>query len=454
MSIDVRRVRHLKQKDYQNGPVVYWMNRDGRIRDNWALLYAQSLATQFKVPLFIAYNLEPNFLGGTLRQFDFKVGGLQEVAIEAQEKNMHFSLFVGEDAHKQMIEWITQEKIGYIVTDFSPLRISKQWQQEILKKTDIPMDEVDTHNIVPCWIASQKQEYGAYTIRPKINRLLPEFLTDFPALKKHPYESRVRMKVINWHDVHKHIKNGLNVKPIDWAIPGYKQGMKAMNDFIRHRLNGYAEKRNDPTLNHQSNLSPWFHYGHISPQRVAWEVRHAQAPLQDREAFLEELIVRRELSDNFCEYNPHYDQVAGFPNWAQQSLQKHESDKRAYRYSLKEFEGGHTHDALWNAAEHEMEHTGKMYGYMRMYWAKKILEWTSSPAEALKIAIYLNDTYELDGRDPNGYVGIAWSIGGLHDRAWVDRPIFGQIRYMNEKGCRRKFDVDAYIQRWNQKTLL
>ena len=198
-------------------------------------------------------------------------------------------------------------------------------------------------------------------------------------------------------------------------------------------------------VNGQSNLSPYIHFGHLSAQRVAIEVTKAVAPQEDKSAFLEELIVRRELSDNFCLYNPDYDNVNGFHQWASSTLNNHKDDEREFIYALNEFENALTHDPLWNAAQLEMVKTGKMHGYMRMYWAKKILEWTKSPEQAMEFAIYLNDKYSLDGRDPNGYTGIAWSIGGVHDRAWSERPIFGKIRYMNYNGCKRKFDVNSYI---------
>jgi deoxyribodipyrimidine photo-lyase len=204
--------------------------------------------------------------------------------------------------------------------------------------------------------------------------------------------------------------------------------------------------RNDPAKDGQSNLSPYMHFGHISAQRIALDVSMSDINKESREAFLEELIVRRELSDNFCFYNAHYDNFDGFPEWGKKTLNAHRKDKREYLYNIKQFENAETHDDLWNAAQIQMLKTGKMHGYMRMYWAKKILEWTESPEKAMEIAIYLNDRYELDGRDPNGYTGIAWSIGGLHDRAWNERPVFGKIRYMSYNGCKTKFDVIKYIE--------
>jgi deoxyribodipyrimidine photo-lyase len=233
---------------------------------------------------------------------------------------------------------------------------------------------------------------------------------------------------------------------MSWAQPGERAAKKHLNEFIDQGLVLYDSDRNNPVKNGQSGLSFYLHFGQISAQRVALM---ALSGMTDSSPFLEELVVRRELADNFCYYNPHYDSVQGFPNWARETLRQHENDPREYLYSIKELEEAKTHDELWNAAQTEMVCRGKMHGYMRMYWAKKILEWTSSPAEAMKIAIYLNDRYELDGRDPNGYTGIAWSIGGVHDRAWKERPIFGKVRYMSYNGAKTKFNIKAYIEKIN-----
>ncbi|MBN1298152.1 MAG: deoxyribodipyrimidine photolyase, partial [Actinobacteria bacterium] len=232
-----------------------------------------------------------------------------------------------------------------------------------------------------------------------------------------------------------------------WLKPGYANAINMLENFIENGLNIYDTKRNDPNEPAQSNLSPYIHFGQISAQRVALEIIKMDIDESKKETFLEELIIRRELSDNFCYYNPCYDSFEGFPAWARDSLDHHRPDKRDYIYTLEEFENAKTHDPLWNAAQMEMAKTGKMHGYMRMYWAKKILEWTSSPDEAVKYAVYLNDSYSLDGRDPNGYTGIAWSIGGVHDRAWNQRKVFGKIRYMSYNGCSRKFDILSYIKK-------
>ena len=249
---------------------------------------------------------------------------------------------------------------------------------------------------------------------------------------------------IDWDKVYSSLKVDEEVKPVDWLKPGEKAAHKNLKDFIENKFDKYAELRNDPNSDVLSNLSPYLHFGQISAQRVALIVNglndHPSA-----ESFLEELIVRRELSDNFCFYNANYNSFRGFPDWAKKTLNDHKKDQREFVYTLKKFEEAKTHEDLWNAAQQQLVNTGKLHGYMRMYWAKKILEWSKSPEEALKIAIYLNDKYELDGRDPNGYTGCAWAIGGIHDRAWSERPVYGKIRYMNRNGAKRKFDVEKYV---------
>jgi deoxyribodipyrimidine photo-lyase len=295
---------------------------------------------------------------------------------------------------------------------------------------------------VPCWIASSRQEWAAYSFRPKVHRLLSEFMDEFPALKMHPFPWKNREEN-DWVEAEKSI--GADAFPkAKWIKPGEEAASEHLAYFLDQKLSRYGSDRNDPVRDGQSNLSPYLHFGQISAQRIALQVI---ASLQDSSSFLEELVVRRELSDNFCYYNSFYDSFSGFPDWAKETLRKHENDPREYIYTQKELEAAQTHDDLWNAAQLEMVHKGKIHGYLRMYWAKKILEWMSSPDDALRIAIYLNDRYELDGRDPNGYTGIAWSIGGVHDRAWREREVFGKVRYMSYKGMSGKFAVKAYIRK-------
>lgn len=442
------RIKVLKEGEFRKGPVAYWMSRDQRIRDNWALIFAQELAIREKSPLIVVFCLAPQFLNATMRHYAFMFSGLEEVAQRLKELKIHFVLLDGEP-EDAIPKFADDYSISSLVTDFDPLRIKRQWKEAVTKKISIPFYEVDAHNIVPCWSASPKQEYGAYTIRKKIEKALPLFLDDFPELHKHPFPGIKPQPRIQLHAAMESLNVDDRVKEVDWIIAGEKNAGKTLQNFVAQKLEHYERARNDPNEDGQSNLSPYLHFGQLSAQRVALTVEESNLPDHTKTAFLEELIIRRELSDNFCLYNPCYDSFEGFPEWSKKTLDDHRNDRRPYLYTLEEFETGQTHDALWNAAQMEMVKRGKMHGYMRMYWAKKILEWTSSPEAAMETAIYLNDRYELDGRDPNGYVGIAWSIGGVHDRAWGGRNVFGKIRYMSYNGCKSKFNVKNYIEQVN-----
>jgi deoxyribodipyrimidine photo-lyase len=446
-NIAPQRARLVKEGVDPGGPVVYWMTREQRATDNWALLFSQNLAVEHNRPLIVVFCLVPDYPGANIRHYGFMLKGLQEVEQQLRELKIPFELLQG-DPVKCMPRYMAHVKGSFLVTDFDPLHIKRAWQQRVAAGIKCTFYEVDSHNIVPCWHTSPKQEYGAYTIRPKINKLLCDFLDEFPKARQHPLNnSDMAAAPIDWRKQFTYVADH-SVPEVGWLTAGETAARKAAERFIKEGLQFYDQKRNDPTLAGQSNLSPYLHFGHISPQRLALLVNSAEIAAETRDSFLEELIVRRELADNFCYYNENYDNFKGFPEWARKTLDQHRADKREFLYSQEEFEGGKTHDDLWNAAQRQMMQHGKMHGYMRMYWAKKILEWTKSPEEAMATAIYLNDKYELDGRDPGGYTGIAWSIGGVHDRAWQERQVFGKIRYMSYAGCARKFDVKKYIQRW------
>lgn len=445
MPVNLKRVRVLLKKAYKKGPLIYWMSRDQRTRDNWAILFSQELAVKFNAPLAVIFCLVPEFLGASLRQYRFMLQGLKEVELKLKSFGIYFILLQGLP-ELEIPRFIQEQNAGILVTDFSPLRISQKWKREVSYEISIPFYEVDAHNIVPCWVASDKQEYAAYTFRPKIRRLLPEFLEDYPGLRanKMPLKEDIDN---DWPGAERKLKSMKTLKGTakrEWIKAGEDAADNQLTDFIDNRLSRYDIDRNDPIKDGQSDLSPYLHFGQISAERVSLRV---QASNRKSDAFLDELIVRRELSDNFCYYNSNYDSIIGFPDWARKSLESHRREPREYIYSQEELDQAKTHDPLWNAAQREMMLRGKMHGFLRMYWAKKILEWTESPEDAIRIAIYLNDRYELDGRDPNGYTGIAWSIGGVHDRAWKERPVFGKVRYMSYKGASSKFDVKAYIKK-------
>lgn len=441
-----KRMRLLQKGNHGNGPVVYWMSRDQRIDDNWALVHSVNLAKEKKRPLVIAFTLATNFLDATLRQYDFMLKGLQEMEKKAKELNIPILLLTGKNPPEMLSKFLESINTHSVITDFDPLKIKRIWKRDIAKKISAPFFEVDAHNIVPCLHVSNKQEFAAYTIRPKIQKMLEEFLDGFPEIKPLPESNLNNFNdKIDWSKLYDLLDVERNIKPVQWVQPGTKNAFDVFDHFVKNKLDVYAEKRNDPNEDALSNLSPYLHFGQISAQRIALEIIKIQPKSENSDAFLEELIVRRELSDNFCYFNKNYDSFEGFPDWARKTLNAHRKDEREHVYKTKTWEEARTHDQLWNAAQKELVKTGKLHGYMRMYWAKKILEWSKTPEEALQTSIYLNDKYELDGRDPNGYVGCAWSVGGVHDRAWTERPVYGKIRYMNANGARRKFDVDAYI---------
>ena len=423
------RVRKLNEHEPIKGPHIYWMSRDQRAHDNWALIHTQQEAKKTGSPVHVVFCLVDEYPNAQPPHFAFLKEGLTELKQAFDSLDIPFHILKG-DPVREIPEFIRKTKAGLLVTDFDPLRIKRKWKHDLWPKAPIAYHEVDAHNVVPCWHASDKQEFGAYTIRPKIHRMLPTFLETFPRLNKGSGKARAL-----------ELEGTMHHYPLK---AGEKAAHKKLRDFIKHKL-PHFDRRNDPNAGVTSHLSAYLHFGHISAQRIALEVEDSDASKEVKDAFLEQLIVRRELADNFCYYNKEYDSVKGFPQWARTTHDVHAKDKREYVYSRKDLEQANTHDPLWNAAQKEMMRTGYMHGYLRMYWAKKILEWSRDPKDAMKKAIHLNDTYELDGRDPNGYVGIAWSIGGVHDRPWPERNVFGKVRYMNDKGARRKFDVDAYI---------
>ena len=311
-----RRVRAIRAGNLKKSPVVYWMSRDQRTRDNWALLFAQEEALKQKEPLAVVFCLVPQFLGATFRQYAFMIQGLAEVEQNLAEKNIPFHLLVG-PPEMELPEFLRKYGAGCLVTDFDPLRLKRVWKEAVAKKLHIPFSEVDAHNIVPCWVASDKQEYGAYTLRPKILRALPEFLDEFPLLQQQDVAWGEPSVSIDWQGILAGLSVDRGVPEVSAFKPGERAAWAVLGDFLENKLSSYSEGRNDPTREGQSNLSPYLHFGQIAAQRIALEVEDSPAGTKAKESFLEELIVRRELADNFCFYNLQYDSFAGFPSWAQ-----------------------------------------------------------------------------------------------------------------------------------------
>jgi deoxyribodipyrimidine photo-lyase len=363
-----------------------------------------------------------------------------EVADKLEERGISFHLLKGSPG-REVAGFGKGIGAGLIVADASPLRQARLWMSDLEGLSDVRIDVVDSHNIVPVTTASDKREYAAYTIRPKLKRLMREFLTPIPPLVLHPlpYKAAGRASApIEMELRSLGAKEGAGSLP-----PGERAAMQRLVSFLDSGLSHYPAS-NDPNEGAQSGLSPYIHFGQISAQRAVSEALLRGGP--GSEEFVEQAFIRRELAENFCHYCEEYDGIGSFPAWATGTLDKHRQDVRDYDYSYEELEESRTHDRLWNAAQRQMVRDGIMPGYLRMYWAKKVLEWSDSPESAMKKVLRLNDSFSLDGRDPNGYAGIAWSIGGVHDRPWGERPIFGMVRYMSYEGAKRKFDVEKYIE--------
>ncbi|MFA5235271.1 MAG: deoxyribodipyrimidine photo-lyase [Bacilli bacterium] len=429
------RISARNDKPYGPGKIIYWMNRDQRLVDNWALVAAADLAQKTNRPLAVVFVMFDGFSSLVFNQSNpiyVRLGqGLRHVLDEARRLGIDFSIERGNPI-EVIPALIKRERAGVLMSDFSPLKEIQAIKDHVNEAIDIRFLEVDAHNVIPVWMASNKAEWGAYTLRPKIQRLLPNYLLSIPEVKfLGTAQIHVDQSLAAWLD----------------GLPPLPTPEAAMRSFIDERLTDY-HFRNNPNLDVTSRLSAYLHFGNLSANRLALEVQQSRHPSEE---FLEEMIVRRELADNFCHYNQNYDSISGFPDWAKRSLDAHRNDPRPYIYTLEELEYAKTHDPAWNAAQTQLTKTNYMHGYMRMYWAKKILEWIPSPEEAFKTALYLNDKYQLDGRDPNGYVGIAWALGGVHDRPWGERAVFGTVRYMNMAGLKRKFGVDEYVDRWTIK---
>ena len=449
--------RHLslnKNLVGNSGPVVYLMSRDQRVRDNHALLRAQEIAKANNTHVVVLFCLLIGTGYRAREHYEFMIEGLKQVESGLQQYGIPFVVIPSsKNAQDAVVDYLAEVSAAALVVDFSPLKGPRTLQKGLATRIDVQMEVVDTHNIVPVWAASGKQEYAARTLRPKINALLPEYQVEPDRLmlqqEAPSYSSKIDLDSITLDHLP---SNGTKIA----FAPGEAAALQHAEQFIGSGLKAYAQTRNEPSADGLSGLSPYLHYGHISSLRVALMVEEAVAADPSLHggalALLEEMIIRKELADNYCLHTPSYRTLEGATDWARTSLRLHAHDEREYLYSKQQLEQAETHDPAWNAAQNQLRTVGKMHGYMRMYWAKKVLEWTASSQDAIDILIYLNDFYSIDGGDPNGYCGIMWSVAGVHDQGWKERPVFGKIRYMNYAGLKRKFDIQAYEQKWNSQS--
>jgi deoxyribodipyrimidine photo-lyase len=427
--------------------VVYWMQRAQRAFDNPALETAIAAANAIGKPAIVYFAVVPGVTGANQRHYQFMAEGLRDVADELASRGVGFVL--RKFPEHGLLRFCHDVRPALVIGDENPLRRAERRKLQVESQLHVPFWTVDADVIVPSRLL-KREHYAARTIRPRIHAELSTFLR--PVRRHTPRHSWTAPRRLQTLRVDGDLLEGLfvdrSVSPVSTFRGGSRAARRALSRFVAKRLAGYAERRNRPEHDSTSRLSPYLHFGHIGPHTVALAVRDADAPLRDREAFLEELIVRRELAVNFVRYNSAYDRIESAESWARRTLASHRADVRPHRYTPRQLEQAATHDELWNAAQRQMVCSGWMHGYLRMYWAKKILEWSESPEAAHASAIVMNDRYELDGRDPNGYAGIAWAIAGKHDRAWgPERPIYGTVRYMSYASTSRKFDSAAYIKR-------
>ena len=424
--------------------MLYWMQAAQRADYNHALEHAIDRANEVRKPVVAAFGLTADFPQANARHYCFMLEGLRETVDTLKDRGIQ--TVVQLRSPTECIPGLAKDAC-LLVADDGHLTIQRRWRRQVAEAIECSMEVVETNLIVPVEEASEKEDFSAGTFRPRIHRQLDGYLVELKPRRVRKDSLGLKFDSVELSDpdaLVRKLKVDSSVGRIAGFHGGPSEARRRLRDFIENKLDEYPDRRNDPNADGQSHLSPYLHFGQISPLDIALRVR--ETARRGGPAFLEELIVRRELSYNFVHYNHQYDGFACLPPWAKRTLEYHGRDKREHVYSRAQFEAARTHDPYWNAAQNAMVLTGKMHGYMRMYWGKKILEWTNTPQEAFRIALYLNNRYELVGRDPNGFAGVAWCFG-KHDRAWAERPVFGKVRYMNAGGLRRKFDADAYVQR-------
>ncbi len=423
--------------------VVYWMQRAQRAHDNPALDLAVDLSNALALPLVVFFGVI-HYPGANLRHYAFMQQGLPDTARRLSQRNIAFVL--RRHPHSDLAAFCDEVQAALLVGDENPIREALHWREVLAKKLHIPYYTVDADVLVPSKLLL-KAQYAARTIRPRLEALAEEYLVP----SSNPHAAHTFTQAVESYDLGNDITAGWDtldrtVTPVSSFTGGTSEALRCLDDFITHSLSLYPALHGAPERDATSHMSPYLHFGQIGPVTIALAVRASQAPEEAKEKFLDELITWRELAINFVTFNPVYDSIECAEPWAHKSLAAHASDPRPILYTVPQLEKAETHDQLWNAAQFQMLHLGWMHNYMRMYWAKKILEWSPSPASAHQTAIYLNDKYFLDGRDPNGYAGVAWAICGKFDRPWFDRPIFGVIRYMSANAAAKKFDSAKYIR--------
>lgn len=448
MTIQSERIQNLNVRPVRgSGDVLYWMEQSQRAEDNHALEYAVTLANEFHRSLHVVFGLMEDDQDATLRQYRFMLEGLQETHAMLARRGILMTIRFG---HPVDVALEAGRTASVIVCDRGYLRHQEVWRRKVAEEAACKVVQIESDVVVPVEVASRKAETAARTFREKLQRHLAKYLVDLPPQTLHRPSTSSSPRGLQLDD----LEAVLHELKLDRAVPsvekfhqgGTSQAKSRFREFIAHRLEGYERARNQPQDPHVSYMSMYLHFGQISPLYLALQVQRAPIVLRgDVASFLDELMVHRELSINFCRFTSNYDQYECIPRWANNTLEIHKKDRRQHLYSVEQLEAAETHDPYWNAACRHMLVSGYMHNHMRMYWGKKIVEWSRTPEEAHAATLHIMNRQYLDGRDPNSYSNTAW-LFGLHDRPWGERPIFGKVRYMAASGLERKFDVDLYVK--------
>lgn len=450
------RIQLLNQASFRQNAryVLYWSQMNRRTAANHALAYAIELANGMGLPVLYYEGLTCSYPYASDRLHQFILENIPGTAQDLRTAGIGYTSHLRRrKADPNDALYRLAQNAAAVVTDDYPTFVARQHNSRVPAKLDIPYFAVDSSCIVPM-SRLDKREYAAYTIRPRIHRILAQYLQPFamPAVEKR-WKPDSDSAALHTSVTPRNIPALVQECEIDHSIKpsltfrgGSQAAHKRLDHFLEKNLARYANGKNEPSAHVTSELSPYLHFGNISSLEIALKVKdHAAATGLIADEFLEELIVRRELAFNFARFTDDPESLDNLPNWALGTLAKHDADPRDYTYSRDEWEHAQTHDPLWNATQKELLLRGKIHGYYRMYWGKKIVDWSASHREALAVMIYLHDKYALDGRDPNTYTNILWCLG-LHDRPWTERPVFGMIRYMSGDGMKRKTDTAAYIK--------
>jgi deoxyribodipyrimidine photo-lyase len=441
-------VRRGGEPDPDGKCVVYWLQHAQRALDNPALEVAIACGNALGLPVVAYFSVIPNYPNANLRHYHFLQQGMHDVAEGIAERGVGFVIRRPTDGDT-LEKFLDEVHAAMVVGDENVCREPERWRAALAKKLKIPFFTVDADVVVPSAIFG-KAFVLLHHFRPKLHAQLDEFLVPVKKVKvEHAWIKKLRSYSLKEDITAGFDKLDRSIGPVDTFVGGTKAALKRLKEFTDTQLADYDERRNHPESKGTSQMSPYLHYGHISPITIAFAVldavKEGKATKAVADKYLDEMIGWRELSVLFCKYNPNYDNWECAEPWARKTLTAHAGDARPWTYTLAQLENAETHDALWNASQRQMVRDGWMHNYVRMYWGKKILEWAPTPEKAFAWAVELNDRYELDGRDPNGYSGIAWSIVGKHDRPWFDRPVFGLIRYMSGDSTGKKFDSKKYI---------